>query len=533
MTANRYAKAAATPTPQNAPLPGRDQIKNDAGGFVFALDKWTRLHRFLLLGAEGGTYYCGEDKLIAQQIGVVSECVSEDAGKTLDELLAFAPRAPKTHPWIYTLAAVAKTAKDAAVRSRAYDAVAALCGTPTMLFEWIECAKALGGFGSGLQRAIRKWYLSRDAEKLAYQTVKYKQREGWTHRDALRVAHLPVNAMPEPVRPVLAWAAWREGQKFNKEPVAKPSLDGAPKMLAMAEEAATADEARTIALIADGLPRECVRSELLAKPKVWEALASKMPITAFLRNLGNLGKHELLAPFSPGETEAMRRLADAEALAKANVHPLQLMLACGVYGAGRGDKGKSSWLVNARLTTALLDAFLARCTLVARSEGPRILLALDSSSSMSAMMSAAQGLPAIHGGAMLCAALANKNAVGMRFDTEFMETVDYGRADVKTLLSFPFGPRGTDCSAPFRWAAAQAVSFDMIVVVTDNETWEGTIHPCVAFEAYRTKFNPNCKAVSVALTATAGSIADPLSPAWLSVVGLDASLPQVVAEFSK
>jgi hypothetical protein len=28
-----------------------------------------------------------------------------------------------------------------------------------------------------------------DAERLAYQAVKYQQRDGWSHRDALRLAH--------------------------------------------------------------------------------------------------------------------------------------------------------------------------------------------------------------------------------------------------------------------------------------------------------------------------------------------------------
>ena len=45
-------------TSQGEPLPGRtDSVKNNAGGFGFAVDKWQRLRRFLILGSEGGTYY--------------------------------------------------------------------------------------------------------------------------------------------------------------------------------------------------------------------------------------------------------------------------------------------------------------------------------------------------------------------------------------------------------------------------------------------------------------------------------------------
>ena len=38
-----------------APLPGAGQVPNSAGGFAWAVDDWTRLRRFLILGSEGGT----------------------------------------------------------------------------------------------------------------------------------------------------------------------------------------------------------------------------------------------------------------------------------------------------------------------------------------------------------------------------------------------------------------------------------------------------------------------------------------------
>jgi len=47
-------------TPQLAPQPGKDQVKNSNAGYVYALDDWTRVDRFLILGTEGGTYYATE-----------------------------------------------------------------------------------------------------------------------------------------------------------------------------------------------------------------------------------------------------------------------------------------------------------------------------------------------------------------------------------------------------------------------------------------------------------------------------------------
>jgi len=44
-------------TPQSQPVPGSNQVRNTGGGYSWAVDDWTRLDRFLILGAEGGTYY--------------------------------------------------------------------------------------------------------------------------------------------------------------------------------------------------------------------------------------------------------------------------------------------------------------------------------------------------------------------------------------------------------------------------------------------------------------------------------------------
>ena len=44
-------------TPQSQPIPGSNQVRNSNSGYSWAVDDWTRLDRFLILGAEAGTYY--------------------------------------------------------------------------------------------------------------------------------------------------------------------------------------------------------------------------------------------------------------------------------------------------------------------------------------------------------------------------------------------------------------------------------------------------------------------------------------------
>ena len=51
-------------TPQSHPIPGSSQVRNSGGGYSWQVDDWTRLDRFLILGAEGGTYYITERNAI-------------------------------------------------------------------------------------------------------------------------------------------------------------------------------------------------------------------------------------------------------------------------------------------------------------------------------------------------------------------------------------------------------------------------------------------------------------------------------------
>ena len=63
-------------TPQSQPIPGSAQVANSAGGYAWAVDDWTRLDRFLILGAEGATFLpgaafdcVGGDRLGTQWLG--------------------------------------------------------------------------------------------------------------------------------------------------------------------------------------------------------------------------------------------------------------------------------------------------------------------------------------------------------------------------------------------------------------------------------------------------------------------------------
>ena len=83
------------------------------------------------------------------------------------------------------------------------------------------------------------------------------------------------------------------------------------------------------------------------------------------------------------------------------------------------------------------------------------------------------------------------------------------------------------------YASANNIMVDTFVVITDNETWAGDIKPCQALVEYRKTHNRNAKLVVVATTSTGFSIADPNDSGMLDVVGFDANVLPVIAEFSR
>jgi 60 kDa SS-A/Ro ribonucleoprotein len=58
-------------SPQSQPIPGSAQVANSAGGYAFAVDDWTRLARFLILGSECGTYYVREQALTLENLEAI------------------------------------------------------------------------------------------------------------------------------------------------------------------------------------------------------------------------------------------------------------------------------------------------------------------------------------------------------------------------------------------------------------------------------------------------------------------------------
>ncbi len=515
-------------TPQSVAIPLSGQNPNHAGGYTWIVDRWTMLDRFLILGCESGTFYVREQKLLMQNAQNVVEAIKEDGERVVNRIIEVSTKglAPKNDPAIFALA-LAASLGDEKTRIAAFAALPRVCRTGTHLFAFAEACDGMRGWGRGLRKAVAKWYNAQTPEALAYGFVKYQARGGWSNRDLLRLSH-PV-AVSEQHNILYKWVV--DGEITGDAPLVQAvqalkevhDLDAAVKMI---------EEFR--------IPREAIPTEMLNESLIWGALLTDMPLTAMIRNLGNMTKVGLLKHgWFTGSSGAVQTvvsaLSNTERLRKSRVHPVAVLAALNTYQGGKSIKGSGEWKPVKAITDALDEAFYASFGNV-KATGKRIVVGLDVSGSM-----AGTRVPGVAGldcrsacGAMsLITESVENDVTHLAFDTKVykLDVSRKLRLDAVVKLLERTGGGGTDCAAPIRYAIDKKIKADAFVIYTDSETWSGSQHPAQAITEYRRKMGIEAKLVVVAMASTKTTIGDPGDAGTLNVVGFDTSVPQVIAEF--
>lgn len=533
---SRLAHLNPAATPASEPLPGESMVKNDAGGFVFQVDDWTGLNRFLILGVEGGTYYASERKHVERNVAVVRRCLAADGVRVVDQIVevSLSGRAPKQEPAIIALALALKTGDDA-TRSAAEAAVPKVCRIGTDLFHFAEAVQAFGGWGRRTRRAFARWYTEQDPTRLARGVSKFQSRDGWSHRDLLRLCKPSGHARGGDLDRVLFWAT-KGWPGIGDE----PPVESDPTRILWAFERAkrTTDPAEVARLVREfALPRECVPSESLNHPEVWDALlhaGNGMPLGALVRNLAKMTSIGLVAPLSDATRKVVDLLGDAKNIKRSRIHPIAVLTASRVYARGEGVKGSLRWTPVPVVVDALDAAFYAAFGNV-EPTGKKLLIAVDSSSSMRSPEVATGISPAMAATAMaLVHASIEPESHVVTFATNLKPITLTPRMSLNEALSVASRGtgEGTDCSVPMRYATSHKIPVDAFLVLTDNETWQGG-HPIVALRQYREALARPALAVASAFASTKCSIFPEHDGGCLNVAGFDASVPSVVADFMR
>lgn len=261
------------------------------------------------------------------------------------------------------LATAGSLEKMAKIRSYALKIVPSL-RTLSHLYEWfsthMEFSKAAAGgskgTGKGVRKAITKWFTSRDATTLVYQSVKYKMRNGVAFSHLLSLAHIKAttakkckckklkatescscsdgkvitNLLSPAHQVVLAYGKHDLAHaaltldlciKRSVSPATDPEIKTAIKVLAYLVATVRATDASTsvedvCALVAVfKLPREVVSTTKLGDSDVWTALLLKHTTSAYAYDASV--KKLVLDLVSSSDTSIASDLLDSHFPAKA------------------------------------------------------------------------------------------------------------------------------------------------------------------------------------------------------------------------
>lgn len=486
-----------------------NRVKNNAGGYVFELDKWKMLDRFLILGSEKNTYYSSAKELTIDNARNILKLLKKDGKRVIDRTveISYSGRAPKNDPAIFVLA-LAAAAEDADTRSYALEMMPLVVRTSSHLFQFINYCDKLRGWGRALRNSISKWYTDKDLSQLVYQIIKYKSRYGWSHRDVLKKAH------PKPKSPQ---------QDFLFRSITR-GLDDNGLDLILDEDLTRYYIASTLGtkfnpdnpadintvaklIVQYDLPREVIPTQMLNCPVIWEALLETgMPYTAMLRNLGKMSSVGVTGEFSESTKKIVDTLTNTTIIQRARVHPINILAAKVVYSQGTGYRGSNTWSVNQQICDALETAFYESFKYL-EPTGKRYMIAIDVSSSM--VYENVPGLDFLTAdvvsAAMAMAHIKKEDYVTtVAFSDELIPVHLSKHMSIDSVIyelqAIEFG--ATDCALPMLYAADNNIPIDVFIIWTDNETWYGDVDPHIALKRYRDKTGINAKLVVCGVTAT-------------------------------
>lgn len=527
--------AVQTSTPQTEAIPGREaEMKlNNAGGFTFTLDQWGVLDRFIMIGSENGNYYVGQKDVMKQSFANTLKCIAEDGLRAVARALEYSTsgRAPKNDPALVVLALAASKGTPE-VQSAAYDALPKVARTGTHLFTFVSILNSLGKWNAAAKRGLAKWYTNRSIDKLAIQVLKYQQRNGWSHRDVLRLAHVkPQNDIQTNLF-----------KYITKGGDALVQGSPIPQLVIDFEFLKRAESAKDVVRLIESNPSiawELVPTQFLKDPDVLMALLPSMGMTAVIRQLGKLTAAGVIKPMSEGEKLVVAKLSDAEAIKRGRVHPITILQALKQYQAGHGEKGSLVWSPVQRVVSALDDSFYSAFTL-GEDKKENHFIACDISGSMTMDSAKVIGSPNLLAGevaAVFAMAIARTQSnyflAGFKQNLEPLKISPTMRlADaLNAMRAMHWQGGSTDCAKAFEYALQNGIAVDKFTVITDNETYAGGQAPVQALKKYRDRTGRAAKSIVIATSVSEFTIADPKDGGMLDIAGFDSAAPQIIADF--
>ena len=528
---NVMHRTLSSPTPQTERA-DPTQVKNNAGGYVFELDPVDAFDRFLILGTDGGTYYCSEKQLTKAGMALVASCAqSLDPIVYAERVIHAGKVAPKRTYALWAIAEALITGNDH-LKALAPRMAREVAQTGTDVFELASYVKGRRGWGPAVKNVFDEFLASMPVDTLALWSVKYRNRNGWTWRDLLRQQHTKPGHDPRRT----AVFGFMTGKT---EPTGSLVIDG------YLRAQGAVDEKAIVQLVSEyGLPWEALTDEQRTDD-VWKACLPFIGNRAVLRNMASFTRRGL------SKDAAFRDAVTARIAGASNLHPVNVLDAMRSYGSG-GRLGRSqadTFIPDPRWLESMEDCLTRSFTDGVTATGKRVYVGLDVSGSMGSMASGSVVLSCRDVGAAIALAMVNNEPDVAVFGFTSVSGSSYAArtrggtamthlpftrrtafADaVAHVTGMPFG--ATDCSLPMLHAMEMKANIDTFIVITDNETWAGHVQPMEALRQYRKASGINAQLAVVGLTATNFTIADRRDRATMDFVGFSSDLPKAIEKF--
>ncbi|RVE61566.1 hypothetical protein OJAV_G00171890 [Oryzias javanicus] len=517
-----------------------------------AASQWRhQLRRFLCYGSEGNVFTARDQGRISlNNAEALLSCLQEeeDGAEVVEEIRRFVQegRVVRLDPSFFALALCSQHSKRK-TREAAFKALKELCRDPAHLFAVVQYKKELregmkcGIWGRALRTAVSDWYNKQDPMVLAAAVTRCKQREGWSHKDLLRLSHTKPSKEAVALISKYVTKGWTEVQAFYAD---KENSEEVVKVLSYLEAVEkvkhSCDETEVINLIGEHkLEMEQLLTQHLQSKQVWRALLNDMPLHSVLKILGRMTANEVLEPRSSTTQSLCERIRNEDTLKKENIHPFSIFLAMENYKRGhQGYLGRTKWEPNNCILKALESAFYSSFMNV-EPVGKRFLVAVDVSMSLiDILLGTSVNTPVAAAAAAITMIFARTEA-----DTHVLVFSDGAvvpcplspqmtLADVAAKLGTN-SSGDTDCSLPITWATENGKCVDVFIILTNNPVGTLTTSPVESLKKYRQTTGVHSKLVVCGLTSTGNAITDTEDRGLLSMCGFDLGTLTVIRNFSQ
>ena len=457
-------------------MPAAAHAVNRAGAAAYAFDPRHQLAQIAVTGCLGQTFYTSPEEQLDQLANLVLTVDSRFTAQTAiyARQRGYMKDVPAT---LAAALAVWDTALLAQVFGRVID-------NGKMLRNFVQIVRsgAMGrkSLGSAPKKLVQNWLLNASEKQLLNASVGNQP----SLADVVKMVH------PKPAEAWrAAWFAWLIGKPFD---------EAALPPITQAFERFKRDAAKGVvsAELPDVPFQMLTALELNAKQ--WAQIAANGSWQMVRQNLNTFARHGVFEVKDMTNLIA-KKLRDASAVAKARVMPYQLLSA---YKAA-GEQ------VPAKVRDALQDAMEHAIANVPRFAGT-VVVCPDVSGSMSSAVTgyragATSSVRCIDVAGLMAAAVLRKNkeARVLPFEHKVVSLQLNGRDSVMTNAEklAKIGGGGTNCSAPLKQLADEKAQVDVVIMVSDNESWvdgvrRGATETMLQWERIKQR-NPGAKLVCI------------------------------------